>query len=191
MKLGLALLRSIVGALFVGHGLQKLAGWFGGHGLEATGNAFESMGLRPGRVHATAAGLSEAGGGALLVLGLLTPVATMLISATMATAIYKVHAKNGPWAASGGYEYNLVLIAVVFALAELGPGELSLDAALGLERKGPGVALAQLGAALVGAGAAIAIGERMPESTASALEPDSASSAGNGDRASAEAPATT
>jgi putative oxidoreductase len=163
MKLGLALLRSITGVLFMGHGLQKLAGWFGGHGLDGTGQFFESMGLRPGRRHATAAGAAETVGGALLAAGLLTPLGASMITGTMATAIYKVHAKNGPWLTGNGYEYNLILLAIVFALTDLGPGEWSLDESLGSEMSGPGWALAQLGAGLAGSAAAIYMGQNYPQ----------------------------
>ena len=69
MRLGNLILRTTVGAFFVGHGTQKLFGWFGGHGLDATAQAFESLGLRPGRPNAIAAGAAEAGGGALLISG--------------------------------------------------------------------------------------------------------------------------
>ena len=140
MKLGLTLLRTIVGALFVGHGTQKLFGWFGGHGPDATGQFFESLGLRPGRRHAVAAGAAEAGGGALVVLGLFTPAAAASIIGTMFTAIRTVHVKNGPWVSDGGYEYNLALIAIMVALADVGPGDVSLDHAFGIEIKGPLVA---------------------------------------------------
>jgi putative oxidoreductase len=163
MRLGLALLRLIVGGLFVGHGLQKLAGKFGGHGLEATGNAFESLGLRPGKLHATAAGAAEAGGGALLALGAATPVAATLLTGTMATAIHTVHGSKGPWASNGGYEYNLVLMAIVFALTDAGPGAWSVDGASGRERWGTGWALAQLAAGLVGSAGALAYARSQPE----------------------------
>ena len=73
MKLGRLILRLIVGGYFFGHGTQKLFGWFGGHGPEGTGQFFESIGLRPGKRHALAAGAAEAGGGALLVVGAATP----------------------------------------------------------------------------------------------------------------------
>jgi putative oxidoreductase len=169
MKLGLAALRLIVGGLFMGHGLQKLAGWFGGGGLEGTGKAFESMNLRPGRVHAGAAGTTETVGGAMLAGGLLTPIGASLLSGTMITAIRKVHARNGLWASNGGYEYNLVLIAIVFAVTDVGPGEWSLDNALDIERSGRGWALAQLGAALVGSAAAIAIGAHVPAKPAAPI----------------------
>ena len=151
MKIGRLLLRLVVGGLFVGHGTQKLFGWFGGQGLDATAQGFEHLGLRPGRQNAIAAGMAEAGGGALLAVGLATPLASSVLIATMLTAIHRVHAKNGPWATNGGYEYNLVLILVALALAELGPGELSLDAAMDRERFGSGWALAALGAGALGA----------------------------------------
>ena len=113
-------LRTTVGALFIGHGTQKLFGWFGGGGLDATGEAFEQLGLRPGRRHALAAGAAEAGGGALLALGVAPPLAASVLTATMLTAIRRVHLKNGPWATNGGYEYNLVLIAAALAVAAPG-----------------------------------------------------------------------
>jgi putative oxidoreductase len=162
MKIGRLLLRLVVGGLFVGHGTQKLFGWFGGGGLDATAGAFEQLGLRPGRHNAIAAGASEAGGGALLALGLATPLAGSVLIATMITAIHRVHASKGPWATNGGYEYNLVLIAAVLALVETGPGALSLDHALGRERHGSGWALAALLAGTLGAIGAYAAAEAQP-----------------------------
>jgi putative oxidoreductase len=152
MKIGRLLLRIVVGGFFVGHGTQKLFGWFGGNGLDATAEGFEQLGLKPGKLHASAAGLAEAGGGALLVAGFQTPLAAAAITATMLTAIRTVHAKNGPWATQGGYEYNVVLIAAAITLAELGPGPLSIDGLRGSERAGARWALAALAAG--GAGAA-------------------------------------
>jgi putative oxidoreductase len=163
MKLGLALLRSIVGFLLMGHGTQKLFGWFGGHGPEFTGQFFESLGLRPGRRHATAAGAAEAGGGALLALGFLTPAAAASIIGVMSQAIRSVHLKNGPWVTDGGYEYNLVLIACMVALADVGPGDISLDHALGTEVKGPLVGLAALAG---GVGAAYMLTRATPSEPA-------------------------
>src|SRR3954463_8821648 len=139
MSLGKLAVRGVVGPLFVGHGTQKLFGWFGGHGLEGTAGFFESgIGLRPGKRHATAAGLSEAVGGALLTVGALTPLAASMIIGTMTTAVRKVHAPKGPWVTEGGYEYNAVLIATMVAIAESGPGKPSVDAALFPRMKGTG-----------------------------------------------------
>ena len=110
MGLGRSLERITIGGLFVGHGTQKLFGWFGGGGVEETAQQFDSLGLRPPRRHTVAAGLAEAGGGTLLAAGLATPAAAALLSGVMFTAISKVHWKNGPWNSQGGYEYNLALI---------------------------------------------------------------------------------
>lgn len=151
MKFGLTVLRVVIGGLFVGHGTQKLFGWFGGHGLEGTGQFFESLGLRPGRKHATAAGAAEAGGGAALALGLFTPAAAGTLIGVMSQAIRTVHLKNGPWVTQGGYEYNLTLIATLVALADVGPGDISLDHAFGIELNGPLVALLALAGGVAGA----------------------------------------
>jgi putative oxidoreductase len=150
MNFGTAAMRGIVGPLFIGHGTQKLFGWFGGAGLDATAGGFENLGMRPGRRHAAAAGAAEAGGGALLTLGALTPVAASLITGVMTTAIRKVHAKNGPWVTGGGWEYNAVLIAAMAAIADHGPGRPSVDAALFPRLKGPAVALLAVGTGVAG-----------------------------------------
>jgi putative oxidoreductase len=131
------LLRLVLGGYFIGHGTQKLFGWFGGEGLDATAKGFEGMGLRPGRLNAIAAGAAEAGGGTLLALGAATPAASAALIGIMLTAVHRVQWKNGPWITKGGYEHNLVVIAAAAALAEMGPGELSIDARLGLGRWGP------------------------------------------------------
>jgi putative oxidoreductase len=147
MSLGKLAIRGVVGPLFIGHGTQKLFGWFGGHGLEGTAGFFEQgIGLRPGKRHATAAGMSEALGGALLTLGAFTPIAASMIIGTMVTAIRKVHAPKGPWVTEGGYEYNAVIIATMFAIAESGPGTPALTPRM----KGTGWALLALGAGVAG-----------------------------------------
>ena len=126
--LGLLLVRLVVGLLFIGHGAQKLFGWFGGYGPKGTGGWMESVGMKPGIVMAVAAGLMELAGGALFAFGLFTPLAAVLIALTMLGAIVKVHAKNGIWATANGYEYPLVLLVVVIGIALTGAGAYSLDA---------------------------------------------------------------
>jgi putative oxidoreductase len=184
MKFGLTMLRWLMGPLFFGHGTQKLFGWFGGNGREATGQFFEQIGLKPGARHALAAGAAEAGGGALITLGLFTPAAAATLIGVMTTAIRKVHFKNGPWSTNGGYEYNLVLIGAMVALADLGPGELSLDSALGIELNGPLVALL----ALVGGAAGSTVLTRAPAAGGSP-EPTPAPPAPDGPAAAEPAPA--
>lgn len=130
--LALLALRLLLGGLFIGHGAQKLFGWFGGYGLAGTGAFMESIGLRPGRQMAALAGLSEVLGGVLFIVGLFQPLAALLIGGAMLIAIAKVHGKNGLWSQNNGYEYNLVLLVLAVALALLGPGDLSLASALGI-----------------------------------------------------------
>jgi len=128
VNIGLLLIRLVVGLLFMGHGAQKLFGWFGGYGIKGTGEFFDSIGLKPGGKMALLAGVAELIGGALFILGLLTPLAGLVIAATMVIAIWKVHGANGIWATRSGYEYNLVLLVVALAVSVMGAGAYSLDA---------------------------------------------------------------
>lgn len=127
MSLGLLLIRLVIGIPFIGHGSQKLFGWFGGHGLKGTGGWMESIGIKPGITMALLAGLSEFIGGILFSFGLLTPLAGILLAATMVVAIIKVHAPNGFWTTQNGYEFNLTLLVVAIAVAIIGPGHYALD----------------------------------------------------------------
>jgi putative oxidoreductase len=171
MRFGKVLLRMAVGGLFIGHGTQKLCGWFGGEGLDETAQSFESLGLRPGRRNAIAAGTVEAVSGALLAAGLWVPVAAAGLTATMLTAVRTVHLKNGTWNQNGGYEYHLVLMAALFALTDEGPGAFSLDAALGHERKGVAWAVTELAAGVAGSELVMAAAarERAPEEAAESV----------------------
>lgn len=128
IALGLLIVRLVVGLLFVGHGAQKLFGWFGGYGPKGTGGWLESIGVKPGVAMAVVAGLMELVGGLLFAAGLLTPLAAVIIVLTMLVAIVKVHGPNGLWATANGYEYNLVLIAIAIGIALIGAGDYSLDA---------------------------------------------------------------
>ncbi len=158
--IGKFMLRATIGGYFVGHGLKKLTARFGGDGPEETGKFFESVGLKPGRENAVLAGAAEAGGGALLTLGFLTPVAAAALAGVMTNAIRHVHAKNGPWITDGGFEHHAVVLGALAALAESGPGPLSLDAKLGMELKGRVAMALALGA---GAAAATYVAERGEE----------------------------
>jgi putative oxidoreductase len=132
METGLLIIRLVVGLTLASHGAQKLFGMFGGYGLAGTGGFVESLGFRPGKVFAAFSGLGEFAGGLGLALGLLTPFAAAGVIAVMLVAIWTVHRPKGFFNHAGGFEYNLVLIAVALGLAFMGPGRHSLDAALGL-----------------------------------------------------------
>ncbi len=135
MDTGLLLLRAVVGLLLVGHGAQKLFGWFGGYGPRGTGGNLAGLGYRPGVLFALLAGLSEAGSGLLLALGFATPVAGALLVATMVN-VYAGHAGKGPWNSDGGWELPLLYGQVGGVLAFAGAGAFSLDAALGWDLGG-------------------------------------------------------
>jgi len=150
MRLGLTALRVVVGGAFAAHGAQKLFGWFGGPGPDALGQGFEQMGIRPGKRNAVIAGASELGGGAMIATGFLTPLGAAAIVAVMDQAVRTVHWSKGFFNSDGGYEYNVVLAASVLAIADIGPGPVSLDRALGTEKSGPFWALAALAAGLAG-----------------------------------------
>ena len=152
MKIGRLLLRLTVGSLFFGHGTQKLFGWFGGHGLDATANMFESLGHEAGPTATRSRRVSRKPAAAPASRSGWRPRSSAaVLTSTMLTAVNRVHLKNGPWVTNGGYEYNVVLIAAVLALVEVGPGELSLDHLLGNERSGPGWALAAAALGVAGA----------------------------------------
>jgi putative oxidoreductase len=166
MDLALLVLRLIVGLLFVGHGAQKLFGAFGGGGLDGTAGMFDNIGLRPGWLHARAAGTAEFAGGALLALGLFTPFAAAVLIAIMTAAVITVHGPNGIWNTNQGYEFNLVMAAVLFALAGVGAGAWSLDISFGFDLNGTAWAIGALVVGVIGG-----IGTVLSGRTVSSREP--------------------
>ncbi len=159
MKIGRFVLRLVLGGLFVGHGTQKLFGWFGGPGPEGTEAMMDQLEMHPPKRNALAAGATETAGGALLAAGLATPVAAAGLIGVMTTAIRKVHLPNGVWNMNQGYEYNLVIIAALLSLVDGGPAELSLDAALGIHETGSGWALGALATGAATSAATVAAGQ--------------------------------
>src|SRR6058998_4019542 len=130
--LGVLALRLTLGVVFLGHGAQKAFGAFGGPGFAGATGFIGSLGFRPPQFWTAVAVGGELVAGLLYLLGLLMPVAALLVLGTMAVAIAKVHGPKGFFVQNGGYEYNLVLIIAARALALVGPGAFSLDRLLGL-----------------------------------------------------------
>jgi putative oxidoreductase len=131
MDVGLLVLRLVVGSLLVGHGTQKLFGWFGGGGIEGTGSFFASLGYPRAKQMAVLAGVGEAGGGFLLAIGFAMPVAAAGIIGVMVNAMFSAHAGKGLWVTNGGSEYPLTLATVAFCSAWTGPGAYSVANAIG------------------------------------------------------------
>jgi putative oxidoreductase len=143
----LLIVRAIIGITMIAHGLNH---WRGGGRIEGTARWFSGLGLRNGVLQAWLSVITEIGAGALLLLGLATPLACAAVISVMMVAGLLAHRPNGFFVFKEGYEYVLLIAAVTLALAMLGPGRFSLDNALDTDVTGwagGGVALI---AALVG-----------------------------------------
>lgn len=172
MDVGLLLLRFVVGGLMAAHGAQKLLGWFGGFGIQGTGGWLESMGFRPGAMHARLVGLSEFAGGLALLIGFFTPFAAAAIVGVMVVAIATVHWEKGFFNTAGGYEFNLTLIAAAVALAMTGAGRFSLDNAFDLGFGGVAWGLAALALGVLGAVMSLSLRKPAPAAAQPSDEAD-------------------
>jgi putative oxidoreductase len=132
LGIGLLIARLALGMLMAAHGTQKLFGWFGGLGLRSTGELFDQLGFRPGRLFAAAASAGEVASGLLVTLGFLGPIGPALMVSVMVVAALSVHWTHGLFATSNGIELPLLYAAGALGLALAGPGPYSLDAALGI-----------------------------------------------------------
>ena len=129
--LGLLLLRVMVGVVMLAHGINHV---FLGGKIAGVTRWFASMGMRPAAFHAWLASLVEIVGGAMLIVGFLTPLAAAATLGVMTVAFIINHRKNGffIFRPGEGYEYVLTLGVVSLAIAMLGAGEWSVDHALGI-----------------------------------------------------------
>ena len=155
INLALLVLRCGVGAVMLAHGINHI---FGGGKIAGTGRWFESLGMKPGIVHAWMASLVEIASGVLLVLGLLTPVGAAAVIGVMLVAWITNHRGNGffIFRPGEGWEYVMTLTLAGFAIAVLGAGEWSLDNAFGLFEPWPATD-GLLIALIAGAGGAVAL----------------------------------
>jgi len=133
--LGLLTSRAVIGLGMAAHGAQKAFGWFGGPGPQGTANFLGSLGFAPSEKYAMAAAYNEFVSGMLVALGLGGAIGPAGIISGMIVAAMTVHAKNGFFVADNGVELPALYAASALALASSGYGALSLDHALGLDRK--------------------------------------------------------
>ena len=132
LDLGLLVVRLATGLIFAAHGAQKAFGWWGGPGPTGWRGAMERMEFRPPALFAALSTGVELVGGALLVLGLVTPLVVAVLIAQSVVIVVLVHLPKGFFTTKGGIEFPLALAAMLTALAATGPGSLSLDAAANL-----------------------------------------------------------
>ncbi len=131
LDVGLLILRVVVGGTLFAHGAQKAFGWWGGPGPGGWTAAIARMGFRPAPLFAAASIAAELAG-ALLVVGLLTPLVGLLLIGQVVVIIGSAHLAKGFWNRDGGYEFALSLLAAIVTLVLAGPGAVAIDAALGL-----------------------------------------------------------
>jgi putative oxidoreductase len=125
----LLLVRVVIGIVMIAHGYNH---WRRGGRIAGTARWFTSLGLRHGTLQAWMSVVTELGAGALLIIGLLTPLACAAVISVMLVAGLLHHRPNGFFVLKEGYEYVLVLAVTSLALATLGAGWLSVDARGGI-----------------------------------------------------------
>jgi putative oxidoreductase len=127
--LGLLAIRVVLGVVFIAHGADKLGD------LGGTEQFFASLGIPAPALMAPLVAFTEVIGGAMLVVGLLTPLVGVALAIDMLVAFVTVHAGKGFFVADGGYELVMLLGFASFGIAATGAGRLSLDAVLKLSER--------------------------------------------------------
>ena len=144
-------MRIVVGLTLAAHGAQKVLGWFEGPRIGGFAAGLGRMGLKPPRLWAWVAGLSELTGGLLMALGLLWPAGPLLGIGAMIVAIATVHWPKGFFNSKGGFEFPLVMLASMLAMAIAGPGAWALDRLVGFHVPEPATLLVGLVLVVLGA----------------------------------------
>lgn len=161
VDLAALLLRAVLALTMFAHGWNHA---FGGGKLAGTARWFDSIGMRPAKLHALVATLTELGVAPLLVLGLLTPLAAAGVVGVMLVALISNHMKNGffIFRPGEGYEYVLFITMTALSLGALGGGRWSIDRVIAKHGHGVGHWLhgwhgLLIAAVLGGAGAAFTL----------------------------------
>ena len=152
VDVALLIFRVVVGGTLVLHGLNH---WRGGGRIAGTASWFESLGLRPGRLHAWSSVLVEVAAGTAVAIGFGTPVACGAIVGVMVVAAVIEHRPHGFFVFRNGYEYVLMIAVICVGLSISGPGEISADAELGLPV--PTGVVGSLIAVVIGVGGAVGL----------------------------------
>ncbi len=126
-SLGVLILRITFGTIFALHGLHQFFGWFDGGKMA---EVMQRLGLHPSKLWASLCGLRNLAGGVMLLFGAFTFMGCALIITVMVVAMLTIKKQTGFWERDGGYEYNLAVIGTATAIGIMGPGPLSLDAAI-------------------------------------------------------------
>lgn len=129
INLAMLVLRACIGLTLAAHGYNHI---FRGGRIAGTGRWFESLGMKPGRLHAWLASITEIVAGFGMALGLLTPFDAAGFVGTLFVAVWTFHRFNGFFILKEGWEYVTVLMVTAVAIAVIGPGQWSLDSALGI-----------------------------------------------------------
>jgi putative oxidoreductase len=151
VNFALLVLRVSLGLMLAAHGVNKIKG-----GLDNAGRWFSSMGMRNGALQARLASATEISCGLLLALGLMTPFAAAGVIGVMLVAGIVAHRQNGffVFRPGQGWEYVFIIAVTAFALGTIGPGEWSIDHAIGIDIDNWWGALV---AGLLGVGSAVVI----------------------------------
>lgn len=168
IDVAMLILRVWLGIVMIAHGVNHA------RTQEGTARWFEQKGFKSPQLNARMSALSEIAIGLGLIVGLLTSIAAAALAATMLLAFWSVHRFAGFFVfhrPDEGYEYVATLAVAALVLAIVGPGDISIDAAIGLDERLSGA----VGAGIVGLGLLAGVGQaamfwRKPTSDQSAGE---------------------
>jgi len=133
--LAVLILRLFLGFAFMMHGSQKLLGAFGGGGVSGVAGMMGKLGIEPSLLWAWVVSITEFVGGVCLFFGFLTRFWAAGLVIDMAVAVVKVHLVNGFFVGKNGVELPLTFGVIALVILLTGPGSMSMDRAIGIEKR--------------------------------------------------------